>query len=90
MIDIAIRIENLSKLYPSTRHFDFTQDIAQDKPFDRVHTEPVEVLRTSPSTGSGQASGTTGRVNSKFAIRNPKFVLTGRESICLNGAILGQ
>ncbi|MEE8162899.1 MAG: UDP-N-acetylglucosamine 2-epimerase, partial [Anaerolineae bacterium] len=23
------------------------QDIAQDKPFDRVHTEPVEVLRTS-------------------------------------------
>jgi len=32
----------------------------------------------------------TGRVNSKFAIRNPKFVLTGRESICLNGAILGQ
>ena len=86
MTDIAIRIENLSKLYPSMGHFDFTQD----------------KLRPSPSTGSGQASGApsallrglpvvaTGRVNSKFAIRNPKFVLTGRENIYLNGAILGQ
>jgi len=96
MTDIAIRVENLSKQYPSTGSGQAASAALRQAPGtvsqgQSAQDRPAGALQDDPRKHCGFRISNLEFHNPQFDIRNSFFhpELTERENVYLNGVILG-